>query len=112
MVSPTQPHAEIRMTPIKTQDYIQIKLATFQYKIFASTSYLKEKGVPTTEKELDNHKIISYGEDAQPPLDKKRLNWLLWQGKENVSRVPCLEISSIYGLAKCVEAGLGIASLP
>ena len=36
-VSPSQPHAEIRMTPIKTQDYIQIKLATFQYKIFAST---------------------------------------------------------------------------
>ena len=111
-VSPSQPHAEIRMTPIKTQDYIQIKLASFQYKIFASTSYLKSYGVPASEKELDNHKIISYGEDAQPPLDKKRLNWLLWQGKENLSRTPCLEISSIYGLAKCVEAGLGIASLP
>ena len=32
-VSPSQPPAEIRMTPIKTQDYIQIKLATLQYKI-------------------------------------------------------------------------------
>ena len=42
-VSPSQPHAEIRMTPIKTQDYIQIKLATFQYKIFASTDPLVEK---------------------------------------------------------------------
>ena len=29
-VLPSQPHAEIRMTPIKSQDYIQIKLATFQ----------------------------------------------------------------------------------
>ena len=111
-VSPSQPHAEIRMTPIKTQDYIQIKLATFQYKIFASTHYLKTYGVPASEKELDNHKIISYGEDAQPPLDKRRLNWLLWQGKETSARNPYLEISSIYGLAKCVEAGLGIASLP
>ena len=111
-VSPSQPHAEIRMTPIKTQDYIQIKLATFQYKIFASTHYLKTYGVPASEKELDSHKIISYGEDAQPPLDKRRLNWLLWQGKETNARSPYLEISSIYGLAKCVEAGLGIASLP
>ena len=111
-VLPSQPHAEIRMTPIKSLDYIQIKLATFQYKIFASTSYLKAHGVPASEKELDQHKIISYGEDAQPPLDKKRLNWLLWHGKDAMPRVPCLEISSIYGLAKCVEAGLGIASLP
>ena len=45
-------------------------------------------------------------------MDKRRLNWLLWQGKETNSRNPYLEISSIYGLAKCVEAGLGIASLP
>ena len=73
---------------------------------------MKTFGVPASEKELDSHKIISYGEDAQPPLDKRRLNWLLWQGKETNARSPYLEISSIYGLAKCVEAGLGIASLP
>ena len=112
-VSPSQPHAEIRMTPIKTQDYIQIKLASFQYKIFASTSYLKSYGVPASEKELDNHKIISYGEDAQPPIDRHRLNWLLTIGKENKRpRKPILEVSSIYGIAKATEVGMGIASLP
>ena len=60
-----------------------------------------------------NHKIISYGEDAQPPLDRHRLNWLLTIGKENKRpRKPILEVSSIYGIAKATEVGMGIASLP
>ena len=76
------------MTPIKTQDYIQIKLATFQYKIFASTHYLKTYGVPQVKKSWITTRLF-YGEDAQPPLDKRRLNWLLWQGKEiNARTIP------------------------
>tara|TARA_B100000131_G_scaffold284999_1_gene293980 strand:+ start:966 stop:1886 length:921 start_codon:yes stop_codon:yes gene_type:complete len=111
-VTPGHAHAEIRMTPVKSQDYIQIKLSTFQYKIFASNSYLKKYGLPQNEKDLDNHKIVSYGQDAQPPLDRKRLNWLLWLGRENNPRTPIMEVSSIYAIARCVESGLGIASLP
>ena len=30
-----------------------------------------------TVDELDYHKIIAYGETAQPPLNRNRLNWLL-----------------------------------
>ena len=104
---------EVRMTPSSSQDDVQIKLADCRYKIFASKDYLKVNGFPKTTKDLDDHKIISYGEDAQPPIDRHRLNWLLTIGKENKRpRKPILEVSSIYGIAKATEVGMGIASLP
>ena len=104
---------EVRMTPSVSQDDIQIKLADCRYKIFASNEYILQNGIPKTSSDLDNHKIISYGEDAQPPLDRHRLNWLLTIGKENKRpRKPILEVSSIYGIAKATEVGMGIASLP
>ena len=104
---------EVRMTPSSSQDDVQIKLADCRYKIFASKDYLKVHGLPKTTKDLDDHKIISYGEDAQPPIDRHRLNWLLTIGKENKRpRKPIFEVSSIYGIAKATEVGMGIASLP
>jgi len=104
---------EVRMTPSSSQDDVQIKLADCRYKIFASKDYLKVNGLPKTTKDLDDHKIISYGEDAQPPIDRHRLNWLLTIGKENKRpRKPIFEVSSIYGIAKATEVGMGIASLP
>jgi len=104
---------EVRMTPSSSQDDVQIKLADCRYKIFASKDYIKVNGLPKTTKDLDDYKIISYGEDAQPPIDRHRLNWLLTIGKENKRpRKPILEVSSIYGIAKATEVGMGIASLP
>jgi DNA-binding transcriptional LysR family regulator len=104
---------EVRMTPSVSQDDIQIKLANCRYKIFASNDYISQNGYPKTSSDLDNHNIISYGEDAQPPIDRHRLNWLLTIGKENKRpRKPIFEVSSIYGIAKATEVGMGIASLP
>ena len=104
---------EIRMTPSLSQDDVQIKLADCRYKIFASKDYILRNGIPKKSSDLDNHKIISYGEDAQPPLDRHRLNWLLTIGKENKRpRKAILEVSSIYGIAKATEVGMGVASLP
>ena len=104
---------EIRMTPSLSQDDVQIKLANCRYKIFASKNYISKNGIPKESNDLDSHKIISYGEDAQPPIDRHRLNWLLTIGKENKRpRKAILEVSSIYGIAKATEVGMGIASLP
>ena len=63
--------------------------------------------------DLDNHKIIGYGETAQPPLDRTRLNWLLHigRGKNNI-RKPILEISNIHGIVQATESSIGISSLP
>tara|TARA_B100001115_G_scaffold159794_1_gene133799 strand:+ start:97 stop:990 length:894 start_codon:yes stop_codon:yes gene_type:complete len=104
---------EIRMTPSSSQDDIQIKLADYRYKIFASKEYLKKFNTPNTIEDLDNQNIISYGDTAQPPLDRSRLNWLLFIGRDhNKPRKSILEVSSIYGIAKAAEIGMGIASLP
>ena len=104
---------EIRMTPSFSKDDIQIKLADCRYKIFASQNYISKYDVPRDIDDLDNHKIIAYGETAQPPLDRKRLNWLLTIGRQNKKpRKSVLEVSSIYGIAKATEVGMGIASLP
>ena len=103
----------IRMRRPKQLNLIQKKFVDFNYHIYGSNDYLQKNGYPKTSTDLDNHKIISYGEDAQPPLDRHRLNWLLTIGKENKRpRKPILEVSSIYGIAKATEVGMGIASLP
>ena len=72
---------EIRMTESTSQDDIQTKISQFEYKIYASKQYIKENGLPNSINDLDNHNIIAYGETAQPPLDRTRLNWLLHIGR-------------------------------
>ena len=57
-------------------------------ELFETGHITGSKNIPSADfdnnsSDLDKHKIISYGEDAQPPLDRHRLNWLLTIGKEN-----------------------------
>ncbi len=104
---------EVRLTESTSQDDIQIKICEFQYKIYASKEYIKEFGFPKTISDLDDHKIIAYGETAQPPLNRNRLNWLLNIGREkNNTREPILEISNIHGIVEATQNSIGISSLP
>ena len=104
---------EIRMTESTSQDDIQTKISQFQYKIYASKEYIKDFGIPENIFDLDNHRIIAYGETAQPPLNRTRLNWLLNIGREkNSTRKPVLEISNIHGIVEATESSIGISSLP
>jgi len=104
---------EIRMTESNSQDDVEIKIPEFRYKIYASKEYIKKFGVPKTVDELDYHKIIAYGETAQPPLNRNRLNWLLNIGREkNNIRNPILEISNIHGIVEATQNSVGISSLP
>ena len=84
---------------------------TISYHVYAAPGYLKEKGMPTTAEDLDNHQLVVYGEDAKPPIDN--LNWLLEAGvKDAKPRKPVLRVNSIYGIFRAVQSGLGIAALP
>ena len=104
---------EVRMTESTSQDDIQTKISEFRYKIYASKQYIKEFGIPKTIDDLNNHKIIAYGETAQPPLNRNRLNWLLNIGREkNNTRKPILEISNIHGIVEATQSSIGISSLP
>lgn len=102
----------IRMTPPRQPDLIRLRLMTMRYLVFAAPEYLEKHGEPKTPEELDNHKIIVYGEDAKPPA--AGLNWLLDSGNNQggKQRKAVLRVNSIYGIFRAVQSGLGIGGLP
>lgn len=102
----------IRLEPPKKPDLIQRHLMNIVYHVYASPAYLKEYGMPRSPADLDNHKLVVYGEDATPPV--QNLNWLLTEGrpKGSVARKPALKVNSIYGIFRAVESGIGIGAIP
>ena len=103
--------AAIRMTLPSQPDLIQRHLMTMNYRVYASPEYLKKRGRPKISSDLEDHRIIVYGEDTTPPVGNP--NWLLEEGAElGQPRQPVLRVNSIYGIYRAVESGLGIAALP
>jgi DNA-binding transcriptional LysR family regulator len=103
--------AAIRMMPPTQLDLIQRHLMTMNYRIYAAPEYLKARGIPKTARDLDQHSIVVYGEDASPPVGD--FNMLLKVGiKSGPPREPVLRVNSIYGIYRAVQGGLGIAALP
>ncbi len=109
-LSTRQADIAIRLRRPVQQGLIQRKLFTVHYHIYASTVYLKENGTPHSLEELDNHRIMTFG---QAPDYLKDVNWLATAGRPGQSpRESVLCIDNIYGLTRAVEAGIGIALLP
>lgn len=99
----------IRMMPPTQPDLVQRHLMTMHYNVYAAPQYLKRHGMPKTPADLDQHKLIVYGEEANPPVDN--LNWLLEEGAKT-PRKPVLRLNSVYGIFRAVQSGLGVAALP
>ena len=99
----------IRFHPTEHLDLIQKKIATFHYHLFASPDYLNKHGRPKTIEDLDDHKLIAYGDLATSPI--RNIDWLLEDGAKK-KRKPFLEINNIYGVLQAVKSGIGIGSLP
>ncbi|MBF0304180.1 MAG: LysR family transcriptional regulator [Alphaproteobacteria bacterium] len=101
----------IRMMPPRQPDLVQRHLTTMHYHVYAAPEYLKVHGVPKTPEDLDDHRIIIWGQDGRPPVH--RVNWLLEAGlRPNVTRTPILKVNNIYGILRAVQSGLGLAALP
>lgn len=101
----------IRLTRPRQSDLIQRHIMTMRYGVYATPDYLKEYGMPKTPQDLDSHRIVVYGEDAQPPV--ANLNWLLAAGKPSgQGRRAILKVNSVYGIFRAVQSGLGIGALP
>ncbi len=99
----------IRVMPPRQPDLIQRKLMTVHFHVFASPSYIKRYGIPKSAADLDNHRIIVYSEDPPPPL--QNIDWLLREGA-SAPREPVFRVNNVHGIARAVQSGLGIASLP
>jgi len=101
----------IRMTPPRQPDLIQRNLLALSTHIYGSRQYLDANGVPKTPKDLDDHKLVVYGDDL--PLPAPSVNWLLDVGADpDVARRPVLRVNNIYGIYRAVRSGLGLAALP
>jgi DNA-binding transcriptional LysR family regulator len=109
-ISMRQADVAIRVRPPTQPDLIQRQLMEVHYRIYASPQYIKDHGLPRTVEELDQHKLIIYGEDAAPPVSN--LNWLLEIGAGEKPRRPVLKVNNIYGIYRAVRSGIGIGALP
>ncbi len=101
----------IRLHRPTQSEMIQRKLFTVHFHIYASKSYLAKHGQPDNVEQLDDHRIITFGEPA--PAFLGDINYLERLGrKENSPRPVALKVNSIYGMLQAVRAGIGIAMLP
>jgi len=101
----------IRMQPPTQADLVQRRLLTVHNHLYASPTYLKRYGTPRNLADLQDHKLITYGEDTPPPVTE--INWLQKAGRaQGIELNPVLTVNNIYGLVLAVENDVGIASLP
>ena len=109
-ISMRQADVAIRLRPPTQPDLIQRLLMEVHYRVYASPGYIKRYGMPSTPEDLDNHRLVIYGEDATPPVSN--LNWLMELGDTGQERHPALRVNNIYGIYRAVRSGIGIGALP
>ena len=101
----------LRLRPPTQSDLIQRRLFTVHFHIYATDSYLKRHDAPTSLSDLDNHRIITFGEYAPEYL--LQMNWLAKAGRESGSlREPAMRINNVVAMKLAVQRGVGIAMLP
>lgn len=100
----------LRPWPSTQGDVIERKLGSISQSLYASHAYLTKHGAPTSAEDLDNHKIIAFGE-----LIPKRLhsaNWVLKAGRDGPPREPVLCVNNLHGIMRATEAGIGLSGIP
>ncbi|EKF18036.1 LysR family transcriptional regulator [Nitratireductor pacificus] len=106
-----QADCAIRMRQPQQPDLIQRKLFTVHFHLFASPSYVNRYGKPTSISDLDNHRIVTFGEAV--PAHLSDMNWLETAGRpEGSKRIATLQINNILSIKLAVQRGAGIAMLP
>jgi DNA-binding transcriptional LysR family regulator len=101
----------IRLHRPNQSEMIQRKLFTVHNHFYAAKSYIAEYGMPTNAGQLDDHRIISFGEPVPSYLGD--INYLERMGRTDSSpRRAALKVNAIYGMMQACRAGTGIAMLP
>jgi DNA-binding transcriptional LysR family regulator len=101
----------IRLYPAKQPDLIQKKLTILNNSIYASNDYLRANGVPKNAQDLENHRLILYGDEQNQPFAE--VNWILKSFKTTDNpTMPPFKINSLFGMLRAVKSGIGIAGLP
>jgi DNA-binding transcriptional LysR family regulator len=100
----------IRMHTPKQPDLIQRHLVSMQWNVCASAEYLKKHGTPKRPEDLDDHRLILFGNHHPPVPD---INWLAEVGRRPGSpRRAVLEVNSLKAILAAVHSSIGIAAIP
>ncbi len=100
----------IRLWAADKADLIQRKLGTVATNLYAAPEYLKIHGVPRTALDLDNHRIIAYGDDNSP---LQEMSFACRVGRDDAPPRPAtLKVNNVFAMMRAVDAGLGIADVP
>ncbi len=100
----------IRMHPPKQPDLVQRHLMTMNWHVCASPEYLKKYGVPQRPEDLDEHKLVLFGQH-HPPVEE--VNWLAEAGRRPGNpRRALLDVNSIHAVLLAIRSGLGIGAVP
>ena len=81
------------------------------FHLYASPSYLDALRRAEALEDLDNHRIVTFGEPV--PAHLRDLNWLETPAATPTARAePVLQINDILSIKSAVRRGAGIAMLP
>jgi len=106
-----QADCAIRLRAPQQSDLIQRRLFTVHMHLYASQSYINKHGQLTSISELDNHRIVTFGEPI--PTAIADVNWLDTAGRpDNSRRMANLQINDLLAIKRAVQRGAGIAALP
>ena len=101
----------IRLHRPNQSEMIQRKLFTVHNHFYMSLDYLAEHGEPRAVEELDQHRIITFGEPVPQHLGD--INYIERLGRSDSSpRRSAMKVNAIYGMMQACRAGIGIAMLP
>jgi DNA-binding transcriptional LysR family regulator len=101
----------VRLQSPRQPDLIQRPLLTVHTHVYAAEEYLAEYGVPEKPEDLDNHRLLVYGQEWPAPVPE--VNWILNLGaRPDSRRKPILRVNNIYGIYRACRSGLGLAGLP
>ncbi|WP_407050248.1 LysR family transcriptional regulator [Methyloraptor flagellatus] len=110
-LSMRQADVALRIRQPVQPDLIQRKLFTIHFHLYAAAGYLKRFGNPETLEDLDEHRVITFGQS--PPVYLRDMNWLETAGRPaNSPRKPALRINNMIGIKRAAQRGVGIAMLP
>jgi DNA-binding transcriptional LysR family regulator len=89
-------------------DVVQSAPLPYRFRIYASRSYLEKNGTPQTPKDLDHHRLITFGREM--PHLYRHFDWLTTVGTEK-PRDPYLVMNSDQAIYEAARSGVGIAAL-
>ncbi|WP_017930940.1 LysR family transcriptional regulator [Robiginitomaculum antarcticum] len=102
----------LRPWPSTQGDVIERRLGTISQSLYASQTYLAQRGAPRTVEDLDNHDLVAFGKLMPSRLNSA--NWILSLGREEgeTARQPILAVNNLHGIMRAAEAGMGIVGIP